>query len=708
MFGFLTAAPRVLRFATSLDAAKESVCAVARYLGRAIRPPEASKMEPLRPVGMLPAWVQRSLQVRPALPDADPRARDRGGDQPVAVAEVSTDPMMAVLEAMPDAGLVVDATGHIVAANALAEEMFGHNGGALAGKAIEILVPERYRHRHREHRAGYMEAAVSRPMGVGLELTGRRSDGSEFPVDISLAPVTSAGRSLVVAAVRDLTGQRLLTHAQAQLASIVQSSLDAIIATSLDGLISSWNPAAEKLLGYEPDEVLGRHISVLVPESSSPVFEDLLEVANRGGRAQARDTRWRRRDGSEPDVAVSISPLRDQGGRLLGYSSIVRDISDRKQAENELRRLLAQEARLQRQHAALAEIRLALLSGETVSDVLHMITERAVELLSAEVATIARPEGEALRVVAAAGLQQPLVGELLMGEDMLGAEVFRRGEPHHVSALRGGVTSAGVPVPLPEGPAASVPVIAGAGVSAVLTIIRRSGGAAFEETEMAAAEALASQAALAFELEQARRDREQMMLVGDRERIARDLHDHVIQRLFATGMWLQGTMPFLERAEVQERISEAIDSLDDTIREIRNTIYAIARPTSGDRLRGQLIGLVEEAAESLGFEPSLSITGPVDVALSDETTREAVAVVREALSNAVRHAKASRLEVDVELSDDRLTVMVTDDGVGMPEDAHLSGVANLAERARILGGAFSCSRPPAGGTQITWSVPLRD
>src|SRR5437867_4913332 len=177
---------------------------------------------------------------------------------------------------MPDAALVVDPTGTIVSVNELALALFGYQANEIEGQPIEVLVPERFRHRHREDRARYFASPQVRPMGAGLELTGRRRDGREFAVDISLAPLSGVGGQLTVAAIRDASERRAATAAQAQLAAIVQSSVDAIISMTVEGEITAWNAGAEHLFGYRAEEVVGRHVSMLVASSESAVLEEML------------------------------------------------------------------------------------------------------------------------------------------------------------------------------------------------------------------------------------------------------------------------------------------------------------------------------------------------------------------------------------------------------------------------------------------------
>ena len=641
--------------------------------------------------------ARRSRQPRAAVPD------DK--TPPSQLPELAGELLDAVLTLAPDAVVVVDASGAIVAANALAEQMFGYPAGAMTGRSVESLLPEPLRERHRRHREGYGADARRRPMGANLSLSARRHDGGEFPVDISLAPVESGGRRLVVAAVRDMTLQREGAAAQAALAAIISTSTDAIISMSPAGVVETWNPAAERLCGFSAEEMLGRHISELVPPESAPAIEELMRRASEGRSGEAIDTTWRTRSGELIDVAVSMSRLGD-GREPSGFSAIGRDIRDRKAAERELRRLLTEEARLERQHAAMADIRLQLLAGGSLESALQAICDHCAELLDAKAASVAIVDGASIRLVCATGAAAALVGRELPVEGSFAGATIERAEVLEAGGLRE-VSRVALPEGMPDGPALGLPVISGGTVRAALSVVRAAGEARFDPAAVAAAEALASQAALSFELEQARRDREQMALASDRERIARDLHDHVIQQLFATGMSLQSLLPLLDRVPLAERVAAAIDALDETIREIRNTIYGLTwSETPAQQLRAKVLEVLSEAEQPLGFSPTVRFEGPIDVAVPPEVAAHVVAVVQEALSNVARHAKASTAAVHVLLENGVVRVVVTDDGIGIGEPARSSGLANLESRARLLGGRFTVGNAPTGGTSLEWAVPL--
>jgi signal transduction histidine kinase len=222
----------------------------------------------------------------------------------------------------------------------------------------------------------------------------------------------------------------------------------------------------------------------------------------------------------------------------------------------------------------------------------------------------------------------------------------------------------------------------------------------------------ASQAAVTLVLAQARREHERLAVYEDRDRIARDLHDLVIQRLFATGMMLQGTTRIEDVPEAAaDRVSRAVDELDETIKEIRQTIFALHEPIDGPTAsaRGRVLRETSQSASLLGFEPSVRFIGPVDSMLTTEAADHLVAALREALTNAAKHADAKRVEVVVQIERGEVALVVTDDGVGIRADGpgRRSGVANIASRAQELGGSCRLDRvSEAGGTRLTWCVPL--
>ena len=262
------------------------------------------------------------------------------------------------------------------------------------------------------------------------------------------------------------------------------------------------------------------------------------------------------------------------------------------------------------------------------------------------------------------------------------------------------------------GPAVVFPLGVPGNVRGVLTVGRRHGAPPFPQAQADVVASFAAQAGVALELAASRAEAERLSLYEDRDRIARDLHDLVIQRLYATGMSLEGTMPMITRPEVASRITNAVDAMDETIKEIRSTIFQLqARGTpSRPDLRGEILALADEMTDMLGFAPSLRLGSGLGEDISPEVADQVLAALREALSNAARHANASQVDVTVDTgSDGMLTVQVTDNGTGIPEGGRRSGLRNLASRAEKLGGELRLepADPDAAtpGTRLEWRVP---
>jgi signal transduction histidine kinase len=242
----------------------------------------------------------------------------------------------------------------------------------------------------------------------------------------------------------------------------------------------------------------------------------------------------------------------------------------------------------------------------------------------------------------------------------------------------------------------------------VLAVIRRRGGLPFSAGAAQMLRAFAGQAGVAVELGDARRLAERHGLVDDRERIARDLHDVVVQRIFASAMTLTATERLISEPEAVERVRRTVDDLDATIRQIRSTIFALQSTGNGHAvgLRERVLEVLDSASAQLGFSPALQMEGLLDTVVPDELAHDLVAVLQESLSNIVRHARATRVEVRVSAAGGRLTLLAVDDGVGIDERAPRSGLANLEGRAVRREGSFSVEPVADGGSLLRWSVPL--
>jgi two-component system, NarL family, sensor histidine kinase DevS len=336
-------------------------------------------------------------------------------------------------------------------------------------------------------------------------------------------------------------------RAEARLAALVTSSDDAMI--SVEPMpahrVQTWNPGAGRLFGHTEQQIVGQPVDALLPDAALNAFRAAVEaIRSRGGHAESHQSRWRRADGTEADVAVVVSAMRDPDGELIGFCTVVRDITQQLATQGEL------------------------------------------------------ADARALREV-----------------------------------------------------------------------------------------------------------------MGDRDRIARDMHDLVIQRLFAGALTLQSTLGRLaDRPQVGERVQRVVDDLDDTIKVIRTTIYALReqeQAVRGSGLRPRLVAATERATEVLGFAPALRMTGLLDTDVPADHAEHLLAVLGESLSNAARHARATRVDVSVEVTDTLLRVRVTDNGRGIdPAVTRRSGLSNLRQRAEELGGTFTLGRNQPSGTVAEWVVPL--
>ncbi|MBP5859369.1 GAF domain-containing sensor histidine kinase [Streptomyces scabiei] len=373
---------------------------------------------------------------------------------------------------------------------------------------------------------------------------------------------------------------------------------------------------------------------------------------------------------------------------------------------------LYEESRLrERWLRATAEITHSLMSGDGPGEVLRLIAERAREIMTAALAVVAVPmEGtESLTVDLAIGEgARAHRGLVLSRTDPLIGRAFTSASPvTSVDVSREETGTTGAPRFTGLGPAVAVPIGSGEGTRGILLLARAAGRTEFTEPEIERLQGFAAQAAVVMELTERRRDAEQIALLEDRDRIARDLHDLAIQRLFATGMTLQSAGRFIEHPEASERVLRAVDDLDETIKIIRSTIFGLRsrEGAAGAGLRARAVRAVGEAAQVLGFVPSLRLEGLLDTGVSKGLADHVVAVLSESLTNVARHAHASRVDVVLEADASHLCLTVSDNGVGIPAGGRRSGLRNMAERAREAGGALETSGPPGGGTTLVWRVP---
>jgi two-component system, NarL family, sensor histidine kinase DevS len=374
-------------------------------------------------------------------------------------------------------------------------------------------------------------------------------------------------------------------------------------------------------------------------------------------------------------------------------------------------RLYEEARRQQRWLRAIAEVTRQLLSGTAPAEVLELVTQQVLEMSGADLVALAVPAADREQLVnlhAAGEGSANALGLVLAIEKSLSGQVLASGEPVTLDDFASDPrVNPAAREHMPLGPAILLPLGAPGNVRGVLTVGRDHGAQPLSSQAVDMVTTFAAQAGIALELAEHRQDSERLAVLQDRDRIGRDLHDLVIQRLYATGMSLQGAVPLIVRPEVADRISGAVDALDETIREIRSAIFSLqtSSETKQPGLRGRILDVVEEMAVPLGFAPSLRLVGPLDEPMPDGFADQLLSALREGLSNAARHSGASRVEVTVERGPD-LSLRMRDNGKGIGKTTRRSGLANLAGRASRLGGQFHVGAADGGGTELEWSVPL--
>lgn len=594
-----------------------------------------------------------------------------------------------LLNALPDGILLSDRRGRIVFASHQLEALSGYRAEDLVGRQVERLVPERYRRDHAQHRSGYFSAGMPiRAMGSGLRILLLHRDGREIPVDIALAPIAFEGGELAVAAVRDATErtsfEQELRESRERFQLLINGVQDyAIFMLDPTGHVMTWNSGAERIKGYRAEEILGRRLSLFYPPEAvaAGLPERALQAAAKTGRFE--DQGWRvRKDGRRFWAEVVITAVRDEAGELRGFSKVTRDITERKAAQDRL--------------AAVTEIGQATLSGEDSEQLLALVCRRARELVDAAVAIIAMRGPET----------DQLVIEVTDGE---GAEALRGAE---VPAGGPGATLAGFEAalrPAGFGPAVAVPLVAGGRSLGTLGLANRPDAAPFTPEARLVIEAFAAQAAVAIEYGHARDELRRLDVMEERERIGRELHDGVIQSLFAVGMNLQATALRSGRPDLEARLDTAVAEIDGAIRDLRNYIFGLRPGLLADR---QLAQAIRHLAAEFERESGVVIVVDIDpraAAALASSAADVVQLVRESLSNVARHAGASTCRVSLRTEHGRAVLEVDDDGRGFDPAAPPQGgqgLGNLGARASAMGGELEIESRPDEGATVRFRLPV--
>jgi PAS domain S-box-containing protein len=462
------------------------------------------------------------------------------GLRPLSDAGLDDQAVWGLVDEAPDGIVLVDEAGKILLVNRQTEELFGYDRMELLGRSVDMLLPERFRQIHRAHRTRYRVEPRTRTMGAGLSLFGRRANGVEFPIEISLSPLVTQAGLRVVATVRDISERAQAESEAKRIRAVLDATSDALSIFDADTLRFIYvNKGAADHVGYSRDELLGMTMLHIAPQFTEATLRATLEPLLQGEKpSHTLTTVHRHRDGTDFPVEILLQAVTDPDGGPRTIVKVARDISERLAADEQLRK--------------------------------------------------------------------------------------------------------------------------------------------------------AEQDVRVFE---------------DRERIARDLHDVVIQKLFAAGLGINSIAARSTDPEIVRRLGPIIDDLDDTIRELRSTIFSLNTRQSSASTRSEIQRVISEEQPALGFEPALRLDGAID-ALPAHIVAELLPIMREALSNVARHAQATRTTVELSVSD-RLSLRVEDNGIGIgPDPTKGNGIDNVTTRATNLGGRCHIGNGTDGGTVLEWVVPL--
>ena len=611
--------------------------------------------------------------------------------------------LRGLVDALPDGLVIADEEGRIVYANHRLEEMSGYSTAELRGQPIELLVPERMRRQHEHHRNRFIAHPTVRPMGAGLSIVLRRKDGSEFPADISLSPLATPGTRVVLADVRDVTDRReaeeRLRRSEERFRLLVEWVQDyAIVMLEPDGRLASWNLGAQRITGYSAEEMIGTNVSVLYPSDTSGAghLQRQLDIAQREGRSV--DEGWRvRKDGSRFWASVVLSSLPGDGDTPRGFAKVIRDMSERRQST----------ARVE----AINEVTRAILENRD-SEVLRIIARRGRELVDADVGAVitpAEPGSLMVREIDGHGGDK-LRGLVVPEPGSLAGEAMRSRRPVASRDLRTDTDmSSEVAAVAAVGPGLFVPLCTDERLFGTLLVSRLTGAATFSDEDLRSLELFAAQASVAMEHARIRSELQKLAVVEDRERIARELHDGIVQALFAVGLGLLSVEPLASEEPVRGRLREAVDSIDKVIADLRRYIFGLRPNAVGtETVAHAMASLVDEFQARTGIVTAVEIDRRLDYSAGGIST-DVVQVAREALSNVARHAGATTCRVSLRYEAPLALLEIDDDGRGFDTGAvsgHGYGLSNLRERAAMVGGSIEITSQPGQGTTVRLGFPV--
>ncbi len=589
---------------------------------------------------------------------------------PVLIAEPSANVQAFLWQAVaqaPDAILICDGTGVIEYANERVRSVFGYEPAHLVGQTIELLVPVKTRGGHRAHRLRYLADPIARPMGIGLQLNALAKDGSEVPVEISLSPV-QGDEHRVIAVIRDVTEQRKAERTMRDTLRMLEATHDAVyLFDSKTFRYTYANVGATKQTGYSREQLLTMTPLHLMEATTDKQLRARLAPLLKGEVELLETESTLIGAGGRRYPAEGTIQLFETTSGALAFLAVVRDVSERRKF---LEAIAAQRDHLSQVVGTLQDGVLEVnFDAKQIVRVNHQFCQ-TVGLLEA--------------TVLAEGFSPSWMEQTEF--DDLGLRLQ--------DAQTGTGTTVNFEVTLlrPDGhlvPTAlhATQIFEPDGLTIWILIF------ADLTAERAAAAGLADA-------------RSRIAIADDRDRIARDLHDTVIQRLFATGMSLQAT---IGRPDPNDRIERAVAGIDEAIRDLRTSIFTMRSADDTINIADSLHGLVEEARRLFTCPITVEIDSDIEAHLAVNVGHDVLALVRETLSNAAKHAKANLVTVVARSSNDTLTIDIADDGKGFDVTALTGGqgLRNLQNRAEHIGGRCTITSAPGVGTRTQFLIPIR-